>query len=75
MIKGDLASEQKAVAPVAGTSELSALPEKAARALGEVLDGYFTIGDRLAGPKDFVQRVSRYQWHAITSMFTRGVAP
>jgi len=48
MIRGDMAADQHAVAVVAGQSELTALPQEAAAALGEILDGYFGIADQLA---------------------------
>ena len=48
MVAGAPAAGQKAEAAVAGTSELAALPDAAAKALGEVLDGYFKIGAALA---------------------------
>lgn len=48
MMKGDLASEQKPAALVAGASELTALPPDAAKALGDMLDAYFAIADALA---------------------------
>jgi RND family efflux transporter MFP subunit len=48
MVEGAPAAGQKAAAAVAGTSELAALPDAAAKALGEVLDGYFKIGSALA---------------------------
>ncbi len=47
MIRGEMASEQKPVAAVAGMSELTTLPEPAAKALAAVLDGYFAIGENL----------------------------
>ncbi|PKN55636.1 MAG: efflux RND transporter periplasmic adaptor subunit [Deltaproteobacteria bacterium HGW-Deltaproteobacteria-14] len=49
MIRGDLASEQVATAASAGATELSALPDAAAKALGELLEAYFVIQNRLAG--------------------------
>ena len=49
MIRGELASEQEAVVAVAGTSQLSALPDAVADAIVDILDGYFAIGDTFAG--------------------------
>ncbi|MCH8151871.1 MAG: efflux RND transporter periplasmic adaptor subunit [Planctomycetes bacterium] len=49
MIKGQPASEQEAVGVVAGPSQLSALPDAAADAIVDILDGYFAIGDTFAG--------------------------
>ncbi|MCH8342858.1 MAG: efflux RND transporter periplasmic adaptor subunit [Planctomycetes bacterium] len=49
MIKGQPASEQEAVGVVAGPSQLSALPDAAADAIVEILDGYFALGDTFAG--------------------------
>ena len=49
MIRGNLASEQEAVATIAGVSELSGLPPDAQRAIGGILDRYFAIGNALAG--------------------------
>jgi len=51
MVKGNLASDQRAEADVAGTSELAAMPEAAANALGSVLDGYLAIGAALSDDK------------------------
>jgi hypothetical protein len=48
MVAGAPAAGQKAEAAVAGASELAALPDAAAKTLGEVLDGYFKIGAALA---------------------------
>jgi multidrug efflux pump subunit AcrA (membrane-fusion protein) len=48
MVKGTAAAEQKAEAAVAGTSELAALPDAAAKALSAILDGYLATGDRLS---------------------------
>ncbi len=48
MIKGDLASEQKVTAAVAGASELDALPEPVAKQLGAALEHYLAISDTLA---------------------------
>ena len=48
MIRGDLASEQRAEVAVAGASELKSLPDPVAAGLGEALDAYFVIADRLA---------------------------
>jgi RND family efflux transporter MFP subunit len=51
MVKGTLAAEQKAIVAVGGESQIASLPPEVERAIGEVLDGYFQIGDRLAGDK------------------------
>jgi RND family efflux transporter MFP subunit len=48
MVAGTAAAGQEAEAAVAGTSELAALPDAAAKTLGEVLDGCFKIGSALA---------------------------
>jgi membrane fusion protein, copper/silver efflux system len=51
MVKGNLAADQKTGAAVEGTSELSALPPDAAKALATMLDGYFAIGTQLSSDK------------------------
>ena len=48
MIRGDMASEQKPVAVVAGVSEVTKLPADAERELSKVLDASILIGDTLA---------------------------
>lgn len=48
MIKGQPAAEQEAVGVVAGPSQLSALPDAAADAIVDILDGYFALGDTFA---------------------------
>jgi membrane fusion protein, copper/silver efflux system len=48
MIKGDLASEQTAVADVAGASELASLPDEVSEGISVALAGYFAIGDLLS---------------------------
>jgi RND family efflux transporter MFP subunit len=49
MIRGDLASEQRAVVEVVGAGEVSGLPPEASAGITTALRSYFTIGDRLAG--------------------------
>lgn len=56
MIRGELASQQKVTAELAGTSDLSELPAPVASNLSAALDHYFAIGDRLAG--DNVQGIA-----------------
>ncbi|MCC6680236.1 MAG: efflux RND transporter periplasmic adaptor subunit [Phycisphaeraceae bacterium] len=48
MIKGDLASDQRAEAEVAGPSQLSELPQPVAAALNTALQHYLAIADLLA---------------------------
>lgn len=48
MIKGDLASEQRAVVEISGASELTSLPPRASDGISTVLRSYFAIGDLLA---------------------------
>jgi YHS domain-containing protein len=55
MIRGELASDQKAAAELAGTSAVSELPPAVASGLNKALNHYFTIGDQLAG--DSVQNI------------------
>ena len=49
MIRGEMASDQQRAAALAGASELESLPDGVAADLGALLDGYFEIGERLAG--------------------------
>ncbi len=49
MVRGEPAAQHAAAAAVAGASELAALPPEVEAVLGEILDHYFAIGDRLAG--------------------------
>ena len=48
MIKGDLASDQKAVVDVVGTSELTSLPPAVSAGISSALQRYFEVGDLLA---------------------------
>ena len=48
MVKGDPAAGQETQAAVAGTSELTSLPEPTAKTLAGILDGYFQISAALA---------------------------
>jgi RND family efflux transporter MFP subunit len=48
MVKGTPAAGQQTQAAVAGTGELTSLPEPAAKALTGILDAYFQIGAALA---------------------------
>lgn len=68
MIRGDLASEQKAVAVVSGESEINTLPPEVQQALGTALDAYFRVGGALASDsaegigapaKEIAQQVDR----------------
>ena len=56
MVKGDLASDQKATAEVAGASKLDKLPEPVAAGLDQALQQYLAIADTLAS--DRVEGVS-----------------
>jgi RND family efflux transporter MFP subunit len=49
MVRGELASEQKMQAAVGGASELASLPDAASKQIVGLMDGYFAIGDKLAG--------------------------
>lgn len=49
MLRGDLASEQDATVAKAEVGALTALPEPASAALGELLTAYFAIQNTLAG--------------------------
>ncbi len=51
MIKGDLASEQRVTAELAGESELKSLPADVAASLAAALDSYMTVGQQLADDK------------------------
>lgn len=51
MIKGDLASEQKVTAELAGTSALDELPEPVASKLNQAIEHYLAIADTLAQDK------------------------
>jgi len=48
MLKGDLASEQRAVVDVVGASELASLPPAASEGIRALLNRYFDIGDTLS---------------------------
>jgi multidrug efflux pump subunit AcrA (membrane-fusion protein) len=48
MVRGNLAAEQKAEAVIAGVSEVAALPDAAAKAIGTIADAAFQIGSKLA---------------------------
>lgn len=49
MIKGDLAVDQKAPVATAGPSEITTLPDDAAKAMNQLLTHYLNIQSRLAG--------------------------
>ncbi|MDH3583692.1 MAG: efflux RND transporter periplasmic adaptor subunit [Phycisphaerae bacterium] len=48
MVRGTLASDQEAVVAAVAPSHLQALPGEAAALMGQLLDGYFAVGDVLA---------------------------
>jgi len=48
LVEGTPAAGQPSAAATAGATELAAMPEAAAKALGGVLDGYFALGAKLA---------------------------
>ena len=56
MVRGNLASEQRAIAAIAGVSELATLPPEIEKALGDVLAAYGAIADELA--RDSVAEVA-----------------
>lgn len=51
MVKGNLAAEQSAAAPIEGRSEISVLPDEVADTLGLIIRDYLAVGDVLARDK------------------------